>query len=352
MNIDEALRQERLDPRLVPSDIADTNPWFLIMERDLTLLCQNALSAPVSFTFNVSHSIQAGVLYRSNLVVMTAGMFNVLCRASSRVVTSGAFINFDGGVEPEWTPNAESSFKPIISDLSSTAFNWNIESEPWQKSGERQLLFFYILQTLTRFVVLHELGHVAHNHGARFQGGGSSFVDIYLAQPDLLSDEDGIASQAREIIADNFAFIRLKQIQDKELSFKAETEAAALLTNKLLQGEQERIRFLLTAVYLYFHIMDRHDWYSVDIFRLTHPPAPFRLKNLFALTLEKGIDNLSEDEIGEMLMQQFYVCNALSSVAYNHYPNLDLFKEVGTPRFNKLFNALYEEYPKWQLLSN
>lgn len=348
LNIDDALRQERLEPRLVPSDIADTNPWFMIMERDLSLLCQNALPAPVSFTFNISHSIQAWVLYRSNLVVMTAGMFNALCRAASKIVTSGAFINFEGGVEPTWSPNAESSFKPIISELSGTAFDWNLESEPWRKHGERQLLFFYILQTLTRFVVLHELGHVAHNHGARFQEGGSSLVDVDLAQPDLLTDEDGVASQAREIIADNFAFIRLKQIQEKELFSKAKTEAAELLINKLLQNEQERIRFLLTTVYLYFHMMDRHDWYSVDVFKLTHPPAPFRLKNLFALTLETGVANLSEDEIGEMLMQQHYACNALVSVAYNHYPTLDLFKEVGKPRFNELFNALYKERQKWQ----
>lgn len=348
MNIDDALRQENLEPRLVPSDIADTNPWFLIMERDLSLLCQNALAAPVNFTFNISHNIQACVLYRRNLVVMTAGMFNVLCRAASKIVASGAFIKFEGGVEPTWSPNVESSFKPIISDLSRTAFNWNLESEPWRKSGERQLLFFYLLQTLTRFVVLHELGHLAHNHGARFLEGGSSFVDVDLAQPDLLTREDGVASQARETIADNFAFIRLKQIQEKELFSKAETEAAKLLINKLLQDEQERVRFLLTTVYLYFHMMDRHDWCSVDIFRLTHPPAPFRLKNLFALTLETGVVNLSEDETGEMLMQHHYACNALVSVVYNHYPALDLFSEVGISRFNELFNALYEEYPKWQ----
>ncbi|MFS2201997.1 hypothetical protein ACCD00_26185 [Pseudomonas sp. Pseusp3] len=350
MNIDDALRQACLEPRLVSSDIADTNPWFLIVERDLSLLCQNALPTPVNFTFNISRSIQACVLYRSNLVVMTAGMFNVLCRVASKIVTSGVFIEFEGGVEPTWTPNAEFAFSSVASDLSSTAFNWGVESKSWHKFGERQLIFFYILQTLTRFVVLHELGHVFHNHGARFQERGSSSVDVDLAQSELLTNEEGVASQAREIIADNFAFIRLKKIQERELASKAGAEATDLLVSKLLRGEQERVRFLLTTVYLYFHMMDRHDWYAVDIFRLTHPPAPFRLKNLFALTLETGVANLNEDEIGEMLMQHHYVCNALVSVVYNHYPTLDLFKEVSTPRFNRLFNALYEEYPKWQNL--
>ncbi|MCY1460014.1 hypothetical protein D9M71_775350 [compost metagenome] len=95
-------------------------------------------------------------------------------------------------------------------------------------------------------------------------------------------------------------------------------------------------------------MMDRQDWYSVDIFKLTHPPAPFRLKNLFALTAELGVANLTEDETGELLVQYYYGCNAIIAVAYNHYPSLNLFEEMGTPRFNKLFNALYEEYPKWQ----
>ncbi|WP_150803923.1 hypothetical protein [Pseudomonas fluorescens] len=350
MNIDDALRQERLEPRLVPSDIADINPWFLIMERDLSSLCQQALPKPVRFTFNVSHSIQACVFYRSNLVVMTAGMFNVLCRLASRIVTSGAFVAFEGGVEPIWTPSVENSFKSVTSDLSSIAFDWGVESKSWQKSGERQLIFFYILQTLTRFVILHELGHISHNHGARFQGGHSGFVDVDLAQPELLTNEEGVASQAREIIADNFAFIRLRELQERELAAKAGAEATDLLVKKLLPGEEERVGFLLTMAYVYFHMMDRHDWHSLDVFKLTHPPAPFRLKNLFALTLERGIVNLAEDEVGELLVRYHYGCNALVSVVYNHYPLVSLFEEVSAPRFDKLFNALYEEYPKWQNL--
>jgi hypothetical protein len=94
-------------------------------------------------------------------------------------------------------------------------------------------------------------------------------------------------------------------------------------------------------------MMDRNDWYSENIFRLTHPPAPFRLKNLFALTLENGISNLSEDEVGLLLKEQCFACSALVSVVYNQYPRLNWFEEVGSPRFNELFAALYEEFPKW-----
>ncbi|WP_155254726.1 M48 family metalloprotease [Pseudomonas corrugata] len=349
-NIDDVLRQERLDMRLKPSDLAEVNPWFLPVERDLSLICQQILPKPVSFTFSASPTIQACIVYRSNLVVMTAGMFNVLCRLASKIVSSGAFVVFEGGAEPTWTPNVDNNFKSVTSGLSSVAFDWNLESRAWKQSPERMAIFAYVLKTLSRFVVLHELGHAYHNHGIRFQAGVSNFIDVDMAEPELTTNESGVASQAREVIADNFAFNRLRKIQEMELARNVGEEATSLLVKKLLQGEQERVSFLLTMAYLYFHMMDRRDWHSQDVFKLTHPPSPFRLKHLFALTLENGIADLSEDEVGEILSLCHYGCNVLVSLVYNQYPLEDLFEEVSGPRFDKLFNELYKEYPKWQNL--
>lgn len=350
LNIDEVLRQVGLDLELVPLDIAKTNPWFLPIERDLSLICQQALPNPVRFTFSTSRSIQACVIYKSNLVVMTAGMFNELCRLASKIVSSGAFVEFEGGIEPTWTPSVDNSFKPVTSGLSSVTFDWDLESKAWRQFPERMTIFAYMLKTLCRFVVLHELGHVHHNHGIRRKERDSNFVEVDRAEPEPITTGIGVASQTREIIADNFAFIQLRGIQETELSRDAGGEATSLLSRKLLQREQERVSFLLTMAYVYSHMMDRRDWHSLDIFSLTHPPAPFRLKYLFALTLENGIADLSEDEVTETLALCHYGCNALISVVYNQYPLEDLFEEVSGARFDRLFNEIYEEYPKWQNL--
>ncbi len=347
MKINDILRQYDLDTRLEPMDVVEKNPWYWPLEQSLSQICKNLSRTPARFTFSKSREVQAYALYQHNLVVMTTGMFDVLCRVAAKVVTSGAFIDFEGGVDPNWNPTPELHSSSIALDLSRTEFNWKLESQDWIKSGERQVLFLYLLQTLANFVVLHELGHIHHNHGARFLTQNRSYMDVDLAESELLTPEEGIEAQAREVVADGFALWRMQNILEHDLSAKGHTDLMALLAKKLLQGEEEKTRFLLTIVYLYFHMMDRHDWHSVNAFRLTHPPAPFRLKFLFGSTLEKGMGGLQEKDIVDLLGKHHLACNALVSLVYNHYPTLDMFAKVGEPHFNDLHNAVYYEIPKW-----
>lgn len=347
MTIDDILKMYDLGQRLESFDVVEENPWYWPFEQSLSRICQHFSRTPARFTFTKNREVQAHALYQHNLVVMTTGMFDVLCHVAAKVVSSGAFVDFEGGVNPNWNPGPDFYTSSIASNLSHTEFNWALESMDWIKSGERQALFFYLLQTLANFVVLHELGHIHHNHGIRFLNQDLSHMDVDLANPMLLTPQEGVEAQARQVVADHFAFLRMQSILEHHLSAKGDTDLMVLLAKKIFQGEKEKTRFLLTIVYLYFHMMDRHDWYAVDAFRLTHPPAPFRLKFLFGSSLEWGVSGLQEEEIAEMLGEQHYACNALVSLVYNHFPTLDMFERVGKPQFNALHEAIYHEIPKW-----
>ncbi|MBH3459002.1 hypothetical protein [Pseudomonas putida] len=347
MNIDDILKQYDLDQRLDTFNVIETNPWYWPLEQSLSRICQHFSRTPARFTFIKNREVQAHALYQHNLVVMTTGMFDALCHVAAKVVSSGAFVDFEGGVSPKWSPAPDFYMPSIASDLSRKKFNWTLESIDRIESGERQALFFYLLQTLVNFVALHELGHIHHNHGARFLNQDFSHMDVDLAKPVLLTPQEGVEAQAREVVADHFAFLRMQNILEHDLKAKEDTELMMLFAKKVLQGEKEKTRFLLTIVYLYFHMMDRHDWHAVDAFRLTHPPAPFRLKFLFGSTLERGVSGFQEEDIAEMLGEQHYACNALVSLVYNHPPTLDMFQRVGEPHFNDLHEAIYLEIPKW-----
>ncbi|MDR0188982.1 hypothetical protein RCO22_08540 [Pseudomonas yamanorum] len=345
MDVDQILRSAGLDPRLIPEDLAD-NPWFELCVKDLSALCELSLDEPLNFTFNVSPTVQARILYNSRLVVMYGGMFNAFCRLAAKIVSSGAFIEFEGGVEPDWLPEECLTADPVLPHLS-TGMHWKLESVGWKDKPERQVLFMYLVLTLSRFVTLHEVGHVYHGHDRRFANSGDELCDVDAANPTVLPLEESIPSQAREILADDFAFKRLRQCMTRELQSKADTPAAKLLRAKLLGDESKITRFLLHVTHLYFHMMDRHDWMLVDYKKMTHPPAPFRQQSLYVLAQELGFEGMSAEETENYLAATHHASELLVAVVHQQLPPFAVYGIHEQEKFHELYEMIYGELPNW-----
>jgi hypothetical protein len=346
MDVDEALQRAKLDARLIPEDVAD-NPWFTLCEADLAQLCRECLpDDPLQFIFSIGTSVQAVILYPSRLVVMYGGMFNAFCRLASRVVSSGAFVKFEGGAEPTWSSKQCSAPAPVIHGLM-PFMNWKEESGKWKAKTERHVLFMYLVLTLSRFVTLHEIGHVYHRHGKRFVTGGVDCCELDAANPGLLPIAQSIPNQARELLADNFAFLRLREIITREMQVKASEPACQLLKAKLLGDEYEVNRFLLHVTHLYFHMMDRQDWMYIDYREMTHPPAPFRQQNLYTLVFEYGFEGMSSSQTSKYLTETHQASEALVAVVHQQLPPFMLQGKLEQEGFAQLYELIHQVLPDW-----
>lgn len=282
-----------------------------------------------------------------DIVGVYAGMFWMLCRLASSAAASGVFPAMAGGKEPEWKPDVNRSIH-LPRDLldEGKAFDWKAESATWIEYPERQMLFLMILNVLFRFVVNHEIGHIWNDHGLRRPGKAASpCVDSVGANQTTVHDP--IASQAREIIADSFAFKRTIEVLDRELDLKAELEMTRIVREKLLPNQDEVASFVLIIVFLYFRVSDLSNWYGQDRDTLSHPPAPFRAHALAAALLEHRHLGISEKSAGLAIRKASLGSAALMTVILGIYPDLYWLKNVSGTQDRVHFQRIFDEIPNW-----
>lgn len=346
MQIEEAFRIHKLGIKLDPSDVLN-NKWFAIFETDAVEICQRVLGESVSFAFSASLSIQAYALYEARAVVVTAGMFDRLCRLAANVVGKGIYVGVGDQPAPSWQPCTAQSMSAAGTLLSTDTFIWNTTYFPWSKDPERALLFFYVLNTLFRFVLFHELGHIYYRHGKRFSSNFVEKLECDVNGPPLIPVELAIPSQAREIAADNFAFRALVKIQKADLEQGKTTAVAKLLMSKLITNDHGLVTFITTSLYLYFYSMDRKNWMGDDPFLFTHPPAPFRLKTLLASLIDNEILGIPSSEATILASKAYFGAQAIVAVAYDQYPNPQWLDFLEADRYRKLYETIYAELPNW-----
>jgi hypothetical protein len=275
---------------------------------------------------------------------MTFGLADAMCRLANLLVSAGMFVSF-GKAEPSWSPKLENSVINVEEQLRDEPFRWHRAYVPWMDDGERQMIFAYLLLSMSRLVVLHEIGHIGYAHGRATQGRPVAIVDGEAE--DQVERKAAITSQAKEVAADSFAFNMHLRLQDAELAAPDLDPMRQLLADKLIGTARLRLRWTLLCAYLVFQLLDRRRW-SIQTARLAaHPPAPFRLKCLYAAALELKRPDLPESEIVEEVSLARTLGSAVLDVGLKRYPNLFWLNEVDGEAFDEIFNDLYLELQDW-----
>lgn len=338
MDIDSALKEARLDIRM---DTAHApNEWYRFAELEAKQLCEGS-GMELSFTFNCDRGLQAYAVYKSRLVVVTAGLFDFLCRLADRIVSKGIFPEIGKLADPVWNPDpshAQQTARELIQDR---PFDNN--SPVWKENPDRKGLFFYLLFTSFRFVVLHEIGHFYHKHENRTKGATAS-LEVDSAQPRLLPHPDALDAQTRELVADKFAVDVLLRIVEGEVERIKKTALTAPLGQTLLSTKEKRRQFVLQIVYLYFSATDRIPGYDpTESVRMSHPPAAFRLVTIAASLTE----NLDNEHVRKNVLATTILSDAVISVALNREPDPDWLAHMQDPIFSDHYKQLYERVGAW-----
>ena len=351
-NTDEILKKVRVPPALIVEPDEPTG-WMLPYQTAAAELCKlNRKPVAAHFTFIEDTRMQAFAIQDDREIVgVYAGMFWLLCRLASRAAGSSVFPVLRGAGPQERPLSVEKSRETPRTLLKERQpFNWIIESASWRENPERQALFHTLLTSLLRFVTCHEVGHLAHDHGARKRNGDAGVLPM-LVDPIGAMDvkaTDAVASQAREIIADSFALDYTIEVLRLELKQKAGMETAQLLRAKLFPDLESIASFVLLIAFVYFRVSDRSDWREIPLDRMSHPPAPFRARAVSAAFLElSGHHGFTRRIIGDALRRAESESDALICAILGTAPNPGWIQSVSTPEHDTHFERLRDEVPRW-----
>ena len=338
MDFAKALYEAHLNIRLNEEEFS--NELYGYAQYEAKQLCEE-ITPKLHFTFIHGTNLQAYAVYKSDMIVVTDGLFNFLCRLADRIVSKGLFTNIGRPTEPTWTPNLDNSLRTARELIQDKPFDF--ASSAWKTDESRKGLFFYLLLTMFRFVVLHEMGHIYHKHGDRFNDEAAA-MDIDTSQPQLLPEIDALDSQARELVADKFAIDALKKILEVEIERIKQTPFLENLSGELLASKEKREIFLLQTVYLYFSATDRLPGLSAtEAIRMSHPPAAFRLVTI-AATMTK---HLNDEEVKHTTLAATIIGDSLISVALDRNPDPDWLVRMQDPLFSEQYKNLYQRVSMW-----
>ena len=229
--------------------------------------------------------------------------------------------------------------------LAADRFVWNSAYLPWITDAERMQLFVFLVTSMARFVVLHELGHIHLGHGHTDGQPLAMIVDGDVADTD--ARRKAIVSQAKEIVADSYALNAHLHMLNAEYDKPDLDAMRQLLRNKMLASPRARLRATLLSAFLIFQLLDRHSWTTETAMLASHPPAPFRLKSLYATALELKLAQLPEQEIIEEISIAQYLGHAVLSVGLSRLPDVSWLQAVEGPEFNAQFDEIFAEMPNW-----
>ena len=340
--IARALNAERLDIRMVvdPANIEHT--WLSVAQEQGQQLCRRS-GLGLTFTLNCTLNIQAYALYRHNMVVVSVGCVDFLCRLADRIVTKGIFQDVGAPAVTNWIPTPEDSAQTIRALILQERFVY--ATAAWRGDPERESLFAYLMITLFRLVVLHEIGHFHHQHGERFTGQ-VQHLDADSAQPTLLPVALAVDSQARELVADKFACDLLSRILEDDITGLQRVRGMESFTRLYLDTAVKRTGFILQIAYLFFVTTDRlPDADPVTSVLMSHPPASFRLATIVATALTDVADQEKIRQINALAIG----ADAVVAVVLDRIPNVNWIAQLDQPAFKAHYESLYARVDAWAI---
>lgn len=342
----EAVLEKLELPRKMEVRPDDATGWMFPFAVEAEQICA---AAGVDFVFLESPVMQAvAVQDDCDIVGVNAGMFWMLCRLAALVARSGVFPAMKGEAQPSWEPEPARSLRTPRELLDETVpFDWQLESIGWKGDPDRQILFYAVLSVSFRFVVLHELGHLMNDHGRRKAKWNPQPLLVDRPGPRLVESQEALRSQAREIVADGYAFLKTVDLFHQSLECADTQEVARIIRERLAPDAAALIRFVLSILFLYFRILDRSDWMRLPIDRLTHPPAPFRMKAIFGLLIDNRPLGIDKDTAIAIILQAKEAGDALMSVMLDIYPEPHWLGQISTLENDRHYERIYTECFNW-----
>ncbi|MEA3480406.1 MAG: hypothetical protein U9R65_00430 [Pseudomonadota bacterium] len=278
----------------------------------------------LEFIVTTDTNATAGILYKHNLIFLSYGLFDRLCKLSLLIHASGVL---DGKKKPF------NFFDLHLVDNPFTGFS--NESDEFGEAPEVYLLLF-IFDSLLGFIVAHEVGHFVNNHGYRI-----NFSDDVIGHK-RIAREQLIQSHARELVADNYAFKLLRN--DIEQAILTNNPVVGNLSEEYKNGNGASILSLLFMA-SYFKLMDGQNPNSH--FESTHPEAVIRVKFLFSCYLEPYIDTEFEEKMAALLI----VTIRLLKEVYEYKGDSFEVDWKHSPEINQWYLEIHSELPKWSIQS-
>ncbi|MGD7153910.1 hypothetical protein [Ralstonia pseudosolanacearum] len=322
----------------------DYNPFFALLEYDGRRLCSMVTNGEVFFNLVDSWERNSVAIYKLRTVAVFRGVLEAIFSISAKIVGNGIYPQVGGVNPPEFRPESKKLLltkRDLLNSLS--LFECDDEKYPWMNSVERQALFLFISNTLFRFVVFHELGHLYHEHGKRS-------VDGDFIENDSMDREDlqgGIDSQARESIADTFAFQKLAEFQQFHLLSQQDDPIGSLLSSHFMSTAEDLLVFVSQMAFIYFYMMESPTWAHENPVKWTHPPAQFRLQTIFAALLEHGLLGVSKERMPVILQKALMSGPSITAVMFDTPPEFDWLQILDQPRYREHYELIYAAIPNW-----
>lgn len=277
----------------------------------------------LEFCVTTDKGIRAGILYKHNLIFMSYGIFDRLCKLSLLIHSSGVL---NGNPKPFNFVDLHLVDNPFV--------GFNYEDQREESESESHLLLF-IFDCLLSFVVSHEVGHYVNRHGDREK------INDDIEGHRKISSKTLIQSHARELVADNYAFRYLRK--DIEVSIVNDNPVIKKLLPEF-KSERGAILLALFFVACYFKLMDGNS--PKSHFESTHPESAIRVHSIFATFLEPYMDT---NEI-EQYAPLFPLALTLLRDVFTHKDGSFDFNWQGramTPEMRQWHNEICSEYANW-----
>ncbi|WP_155628889.1 hypothetical protein [Burkholderia stagnalis] len=349
---EDMTREEQLESLLIlnkKGGILDSrkiqhNPFFELYEYDGKQLCSVISNGEIHFNLVDCWERNAVAIYDLRTAAVFRGMLEAIFSISARIVDKGIYPEIGNVAPPKMRQDPGKLLvtkRELLNSLSN--FNYDIDEHPWMASTDRQALFLFISNTLFRFIVFHELGHLYNEHGKRNNEKDFFEVDEMGTE----SPQGGIDSQAREIIADTFAFQKLVEFQRFHLLSQQNEPVGKLLSSHFMKNEEDLIIFISQMVFIYFYMMESPNWAHENPIQWTHPPAQFRLKTILASLLEHGLLSIEKTKIPEIIQKALFVGPSILSVMFETFPEYNWLQILDNPKYREHYELIFSEIPRW-----
>ncbi|KAF1046382.1 MAG: hypothetical protein GAK35_01069 [Herbaspirillum frisingense] len=345
--ISDVLSQWGLGMRLDVTPATPNYRWLSMAEEEAKRLCAWH-NEPVSFTFIATEEINAGAVPCPALIVMAAGCFDFLCRLANTIVGKGIYTDIDPRTASAVEDSDEQVEKTIRSILKKQQW-FAPDMVSWSRYSEKEGIFCFILLSLFRFVILHEMGHIVHRHGRRSHLSGQGYLLMDgIEQPTMASDSI-LDSHAREIVADKTAMQLCHHLLEEQFFILATYSDIKEFAHTYLGTEINRIKFLTQIAYLYFAAIDQ---FLVTPFEIgsvrSHPPAPFR-----AITIATtAVHGYEKDPRRTQVVQFLPPAENMLAIAIGKRTNRQwLAQLLEDPRYEAHYRALFDRVDRWSIVS-